>query len=130
SVELTPGVPAWAPLSLLATFLIYGGNRAWHQRQYAGSLEIDELDSDDDQWLSPEWIDDAHAAVLVEQIQAKQEETLDRKRREHEDLEDAEVDVILCRLQQISFEELSEEEQAILKRASRRYRRRLSENRE
>ena len=71
-----------------------------------------------------EWIEDERAAVLVEQLQEKQQEALDRKRREREDREDARVDDILARLGEVGFEKLSEEEQAVLKRASRRYRER------
>lgn len=117
-------LPAWFPLAVLSVLLLYGGNRAARQRQYDVGLAIDELESDDEQWLSGEWIEEERAAVLVEQIQERQQETLDRKRREREDREDARVDDILARLQDVGFEMLSEEEQAVLKRASRRYRQR------
>jgi Zn-dependent protease len=125
-------VPAWFPLAVVAVILLYGGNRAARQRQYDVGLAIDELESDDEQWLTGEWIEDDRAAVLVEHPQEKQQEALDRKRREREDREDARVDDILARLQDIGFEQLSEEEQAVLKRASRRYRQRQKqhENRE
>jgi hypothetical protein len=106
--------------------LVYGGNRASRQRQYDVGLAIDEIESDDEQWLNAEWIDDDHrAVVLVEQIHEKQQETLDRKRREREDREDARVDDILARMAEVGYEQLSDEEQAVLKRASRRYRQRL-----
>jgi hypothetical protein len=106
--------------------LLYGGNRAARQRQYDVGLAIDELESDDEQWLNAEWIEeDERAAVLVEQLHEKQQETLDRKRREREDREDARVDDILARMADVGFDQLSEEEQAVLKRASRRYRQRL-----
>ena len=39
--------------------LLYGANRAARQRQYDVGLAIDELESDDEQWLSAEWIEDA-----------------------------------------------------------------------
>lgn len=117
-------LPAWFPLATASVLLLYGGNRASRQRQYDVGLAIDELESDDEQWLSAEWIEEERAAVLVEQIQEKQQETIDRKRREREDREDARVDDILIRLQEVGFEQLSEEEQAVLKRASRRYRQR------
>jgi Zn-dependent protease len=117
-------LPAWFPLATASVLLLYGGNRAARQRQYDVGLAIDELESDDEQWLSAEWIEEERAAVLVEQVQEKQQETIDRKRREREDREDARVDDILVRLQEVGFEQLSEEEQAVLKRASRRYRQR------
>jgi Zn-dependent protease len=120
-------LPTWFPLAVLAVLLVYGGNRAARQRQYDVGLAIDELESDDEQWLSAEWIEDDRAAVLVEQIQEKQQEALDRKRREREDREDARVDDILARLANVRFDQLSEEEQAVLKRASRRYRERRRE---
>jgi hypothetical protein len=66
--------------------------------------------------------------VVVEPLHEKQQETLDRKRREREDQEDAEVDHILMRLQEVTLAGLSEEERAVLKRASRRYRQRLGKN--
>ena len=68
------------------------------------------------------------AAVLVEQMHEKQQDTLDRKRREREDREDARVDDILARMADVGFDQLSEEEQAVLKRASRRYRQRLRQS--
>jgi Zn-dependent protease len=117
-------LPAWFPLATVSVLLLYGGNRAARQRQYDVGLAIDELESDDEQWLSAEWIEEERAAVLVEQLQEKQQEALDRKRREREDREDARVDDILARLREVGFEQLSEEEQAVLKRASRRYRQR------
>jgi Zn-dependent protease len=117
-------IPAWFPLAVLSVLLLYGGNRAARQRQYDVGLDIDEWESDDDLWISAEPVEDDRTAVLVEHLQEKQQEALDRKRREREDREDARVDDILARLQDISFEQLSDEEQAILKRASRRYRQR------
>jgi Zn-dependent protease len=118
------GVPAWFPLAVISVLMLYGGNRAARQRQHEDGLAIDELESDDEQWLGGEWIEEERAAVLVEQLQERQQETLDRKRREREDREDARVDDILARMQDIGFDQLSEEEQAVLKRASRRYRQR------
>jgi Zn-dependent protease len=122
--NVNDSLPAWFPLATASVLLLYGGNRASRQRQYDVGLAIDELESDDEQWLSAEWIEEERAAVLVEQVQEKQQETIDRKRREREDREDARVDDILARLQAVGFEQLSEEEQAVLKRASRRYRQR------
>lgn len=123
-VWLSDSMPAWFPLTLLAVALLYGGNRLSRQRKYDVGLAIDEFDSDDEQWLHAEWLEDDRAVVLVEHLQEKQQEALDRKRRERESQEDARVDDILARLTQTSFDQLSEEEQAILKRASRRYRQR------
>lgn len=117
-------VPQWFPLAILSVLLLYGGNRAARQRQYDVGLDIDQWESDDEQWLSSDWIDDDRTAVLVEHLQQKQQEVLDRKRREREDREDARVDDILARMHEVGFDQLSDEEQAVLKRASRRYRQR------
>jgi Zn-dependent protease len=117
-------LPAWFPLAVISVLLLYGANRAARQRQYDVGLAIDELESDDEQWLSAEWIEDDRAAVLVERLEEKQQDALDRKRREREDREDARVDDILARMADVGFSQLSEEEQAVLKRASRRYRQR------
>ena len=119
-------VPGWFPLTLAALFLLYGGSRAAHERRYDVGLAIDELDSDDEEWIASEWLEEEREAVLVEHLQDKQQEAIDRKRREREANEDARVDAILARLNHISFEQLSDEDRAILKRASRRYRRRRS----
>jgi Zn-dependent protease len=117
-------IPQWFPLAILSVLLLYGGNRAARQRQYDVGLDIDQWESDDEQWLSADWIDDDRTAVLVEQLHQKQQEVLDRKRREREDREDARVDDILARMHEVGFDKLSDEEQAVLKRASRRYRQR------
>lgn len=117
-------LPQWFPLAVLTVLLVYGGNRAARQRQYDLGLDVDQWESDDEQWLHADWIDDDRTAVLVEHLQEKQQEALDRKRREREDREDARVDDILARMHEVGFEQLSDEEQAILKRASRRYRQR------
>jgi hypothetical protein len=87
-------------------------------------VDIDHWESDDEQWLNAELVDDDRAAVLVEHLHQKQQDALDRKRREREDREDARVDDILARMHDVGFDQLSDEEQAILKRASRRYRQR------
>jgi Zn-dependent protease len=121
---LNDAIPAWLPLAVIAVLLLYGGNRVSRQRQYDMGLDIDQWESDDELWVNPELIEEDRAAVLVEHLQEKQQEALDRKRREREDREDARVDDILARLQEVGFEQLSDEEQAILKRASRRYRQR------
>lgn len=118
-------LPQWLPLSVLSVLLLYGGNRAARQRQYDVGLDIDQWESDDEQWLGADWIDDDRTAVLVEHLHQKQQDVLDRKRREREDREDARVDDILARMHEVGFDQLSDEEQAVLKRASRRYRQRM-----
>ena len=126
--KYSPGdVPTWLPLSVVSVFLFYGGRRLVNTRYYDVGLAIDEFDSDDEEWLLNEWDDEDREAVLVEHLQDKQQEALDRKRREREASEDARVDAILVRLSNISFEQLSEEDRATLKRASRRYRERRAE---
>lgn len=117
-------VPVWFPLATVALFLFFGGTRKKFQPRSDVGLAIDEFDSDDEIWVAGVWDEDDREAVLVEHLQDKQQEALDRKRREREANEDARVDDILARLKQIRFDELSEEDRAILKRASRRYRRR------
>ncbi len=124
--QTNPGAlfPAWFPLALAAIFLLYGGRNITLPKNYDVGLAIDEFDSDDEVWVTGNWIEEDHATVLVEHIQDKQQEALDRKRQEREANEDARVDAILARLHGSSFENLSEEERAFLKRASRRYQRR------
>ena len=122
--EVSDRLPTWFPLAVAALFLLYGGSRTTHERRYDVGLAIDEFDSDDEEWISGDWVHDDREAVLVEHLQDKQQEALDRKRREREAHEDARVDAILARLQHISFDQLSDEDRAVLKRASRRYRRR------
>lgn len=117
-------VPAWFPLAIASVFLLYGGRRTAPTRRYDVGIGFDEFDSDDEEWLASEWLEDDREAVLVEHLQDKQQEVLDRKRREREASEDARVDAILARLRDSTFEQLSEEERATLKRASRRYRQR------
>ena len=119
-------VPAWFPMATVALVLFYGGFRPYPHRRADLGLAIDELDSDDELWVTGQWHEESYETVLVEQMQDKQQETIDRKRKEREASEDARVDDILARLNSIRFDELSEEDRAILKRASRRYRRRRS----
>jgi len=121
-------VPSWFPYAIASVFLFYGGSRAAHIRRYDVGLAIDEFDSDDEDWLVDQWVEDDREAVLVEHLQDKQQEALDRKRRAREANEDARVDAILARLRESSFEQLSEEDRATLKRASRRYRQRLADD--
>ncbi|TWU28568.1 hypothetical protein [Bythopirellula polymerisocia] len=116
-------VPNWFPLALASVFLLFSGRNILPSKNYDVGLEIDSFDSDDEIWLT-DLIEEDHAAVLVENIQDKQQDAIDRKRREREANEDARVDAILARLHGSSFENLSEEERAFLKRASRRYQRR------
>ena len=117
-------MPTWFPLATIAVLLLYGGRGAVASRQYDAGLAIDEFDSDDEEWLATDWVEEDREAVLVEHLQDRQQEALDRKRREQEANEDARVDDILARLHETSFESLSEEERAFLKRASRRYQQR------
>lgn len=123
-------IPSWFPLSVIAVFMFYGGYRQIAMQRYDVGLAIDELDSDDEEWLLREWESEEREAVLVEHLQDKQQEAIDRKRREREANEDARVDDILLQLQNSSFDQLSEEDRATLKRASRRYRERRAEHSE
>ncbi len=121
-------VPVWFPLAVVSLFLLYGGYRHINTRRYDVGLAIDEFDSDDEEWLVSEWDDEVREAVLVEHLQDKQQEAIDRKRRQREANEDKEVDAILSRLRDVTFEQLSEQDRATLKRASRRYRERREVN--
>jgi hypothetical protein len=123
AVELMPG---WFPLAATSVLLLFGGRGGTQSRTYDVGLAIDEFDSDDEEWLAAEWETEDREAVLVEHLQDKQQEALDRKRREQEANEDARVDDILARLHEAGFEKLSEEDRAFLKRASRRYQQRRS----
>lgn len=121
-------LPLWFPFSLISVFLLYGGYRQINSRRYDVGLAIEEFDSDDEEWLVNDWDEEDREAVLVEHLHDKQQEVIDRKRREREANEDKQVDAILTRLNEISFEQLSEEDRATLKRASRRYRERRDEH--
>lgn len=121
---LSDTMPAWLPLGLLAIVLAWEAGRNADRRQYDLGLTIDEFDSDDELWPLAEWLEEDREAVLVEHMQDKQQEVLDRKRRRQEASEDARVDAILAQLHRCTFDELSEADRTILKRASRRYRRR------
>ncbi|MCA9235563.1 MAG: site-2 protease family protein [Planctomycetales bacterium] len=120
-------MPAWFPLSVLSIVLLYGGNRMSRQRRYDLGLDIEQFEVEETLWVQAAPPEEEGEVVLVEHIQQRQQEALDRKRRERETIEDAEVDAILSRLSATSFDQLSAEEQAILKRASRRYRERRGE---
>ncbi len=119
-------LPTWFPLLVISIFLLYGGFRDDSSRRYDAGLPIDEYDSDDEEWLFDQGEEDREA-VLVEHLQDKQQEAIDRKRREREANEDKRVDAILLQLRDKNFEQLSEEDRATLKRASRRYRERRAE---
>jgi hypothetical protein len=122
-------IPGWYPLAAISVLLLFGGRGGAQAKTYDAGLAIDELDSDDEEWLAAEWETEDREAVLVEHLQDKQQEALDRKRREQEANEDARVDDILARLHEDGFEKLSEEDRAFLKRASRRYQQRRSSER-
>lgn len=123
-------LPAWLPLGILAIVLAWGANRHVEAYRTRAGIALDQVDRDDPLWLMSEWSareygrGEDREAVLVERFQDQQREKLERKRRTQEANEDARVDVILARLHRCSLDELSEEERAILKRASRRYRQR------
>jgi Zn-dependent protease len=121
-------VPAWLPLAVLAILLGWSGGSDGDSFHEEISKPIDPLLSEEDLWLPADWLEEeATKAILVEQIHDKRQEVLDQKRRVQEANEDARVDAILARLQSCRFDQLPEEDRTILKRASRRYRKRLSE---
>ena len=123
-----PGtLPHWFPLAICSVFLLYGGYHQFNARRYDVGLAIDQFESDDEEWLFAEYEDEDREAVLVEHLRDKNQEAIDRKRREREASEDKQVDAILDLLRDMSFDQLSEEDRATLKRASRRYRERREE---
>ncbi|WP_442482880.1 site-2 protease family protein [Aeoliella sp. SH292] len=114
----------WMIPIFAAFYLFVAAQIDWHA--------IAELDGDslDDEWLTLEaedleddlWREDSSHMVLVEQHYDQLRERYERKRKAQEDYEDARVDDILARLHTEGFEHLSQDDQAFLRRASRRYR--------
>jgi hypothetical protein len=114
----------WMIPIFAALYLAVAAQIDWHA--------IAELDGDslDDEWLALEsedleddlWREDSSHMVLVEQHYDQLRERYERKRKAQEDHEDARVDDILARLHSEGFEHLSQDDQAFLRRASRRYR--------
>jgi Zn-dependent protease len=121
-------IPAWYPLSIASVMLLYGAAKNPRRSPWDDLQALDRFDSDDELWIAGEWLDDDRAPVLVERQEERQQESVDRKRREREDREDARVDDILARVQQFGLDQLTDEERAVLKRASRRYRRRRGQS--
>ncbi|MEM8866043.1 MAG: site-2 protease family protein [Planctomycetota bacterium] len=125
-------MPLWAPLVTLAIFLFFSAQRdqalagdsdtsADAERRYPRTpYGQDLVDSD--------WFEDSDEMVLVEHQSEAMHEQRQRKREADEAYEDARVDDILARLHTTSFEQLSAEDRAILKRASQRYRSRHRED--
>lgn len=115
----------WAIPLCAALYLIVASQRDWYL------LGQTEKDFDEEEWLHLDadeldnevWLrDDSNHMVLVEQHYDQLRERYERKRKAQEDYEDARVDDILARLHNEGFEHLSQDDQAFLRRASRRYR--------
>lgn len=127
-------VPVWLPLGVLAVVLMWGAKHDANASCVPAELVFESFERDEQVWEESVWPANDYAeevdlgedreGVLVERMYDKQQEVLERKRREQEANEDACVDAILARLHCSSVDELSEEERTILKRASRRYRQR------
>ena len=108
-----------------ALYLFVASQRDWHALHHLDSAAQEDdwmsLDSDEDDGES--WLrDDSSHMVLVEQHYDQLRERYERKRKAQEDYEDARVDDILARLHDEGFDHLSQDDQAFLRRASRRYR--------
>ncbi len=108
-------LPLWAPLVTLAVFVLFSAHQDLLLARAAGGRSSA---------ADPGWDpDDNDPMVLVEHGS-------DSSRRGAEGIavddasEDARVDDILARLHVAGYEELSDEERAVLERASRRYRHR------
>ena len=114
-------IPAWLPLAATSVLLLYGAQAASRQRRRHMASDFVMQELDDDVWTAVEWLEDERAAVVAQHLEEKQQEALDRKRRLRENREDARVDDILARINELGLDKISEEERAILKRASRRY---------
>ncbi|QDU53862.1 zinc metalloprotease [Aeoliella mucimassa] len=114
----------WSVPLAAALYLLVASQRDWHL------LEKDEHQELEEDWLTleneieaDEWLrDDPSHMVLVEQHYDQLRERYERKRKAQEDYEDARVDDILARLHSDGFDQLSQDDQAFLRRASRRYR--------
>lgn len=119
----------WAIPIGASLYLFVAAQYDWHS--------LEQLDADllDQEWLALEgdepedeqWREDGSHMVLVEQHYDQLRERYERKRKAQEDYEDARVDDILARLHTEGFEHLSQDDQAFLRRASRRYRDRRRE---
>ncbi|QDU91376.1 Peptidase family M50 [Pirellulimonas nuda] len=115
--------PLWAPLVTLAVFLFFSAHQdlLLARGGPAGTRSASDDDSD------PMWDnDDADPMVLVEHG-AEASRHGGEAGADDEATEDARVDDILARLHVAGYEELSDEERAVLERASRRYRHRRRE---
>ncbi len=120
----------WVIPLAASLYLAVAAQRDWYLlAQMDGDAHDDEwvhLDAEeleDESWLR----DDSNHMVLVEQHYDQLRERYERKRKAQEDYEDARVDDILARLHSEGFERLSQDDQAFLRRASRRYRDRRRE---
>ncbi len=120
-------MPLWAPLTVLAVFLFFSTRRDLvlaHQLEDASETLLPYPRSPEgSDLLSADWTDEDYSTVLVEKSskEAKTERRRDQQEAD-EAYEDACVDDILARLHHTGFEHLSNEDRAILQRASRRYR--------
>lgn len=120
----------WAIAVSAALYLAVAAQLDWT------SIALIDGEQEEDQWLTLEaeaesddepWREDSSHMVLVEQHYDQLRERYERKRKAQEDYEDARVDDILARLHSEGIEHLSQDDQAFLRRASRRYRDRRRE---
>lgn len=123
-------MPLWAPLVMLAVFLFFSTRRDLalaDQHDVLSTPTLPYPDASSGDLLDVDWSSDDYDKVLVEHsADAKTERRL-RKIEADEAYEDARVDDILARLHTRGFDQLSEEDRAILQRASQRYRHRRHE---
>lgn len=114
----------WAIAIFAALYLAVAAQLDW------SAIALLDGEADEDEWLTLDseeasdepWREDSSHMVLVEQHYDQLRERYERKRKAQEDYEDARVDDILARLHSEGFEHLSQDDQAFLRRASRRYR--------
>jgi len=116
----------WGAMIMLSLFLAVSAQRDLYNMSLLDFDNLDDTlptldldaDEDEDEWLR----EDPTQMVLVEQHYDQLRERYERKRKAQEDYEDARVDDILARLHHDGIDHISQEDQAFLKRASRRYR--------
>lgn len=124
AVLLNTASYVWGAMIMLALFLAISSQRDWYSLSlldfegFDDTVPTIEIDEEDEEWLR----EDPGQMVLVEQHYDQLRERYERKRKAQEDYEDARVDDILARLHHDGIDHLSQEDQAFLKRASRRYR--------
>lgn len=128
-VEPQSTVPLWAPMAVLAVFLLFSAQQDLAlamEPAGRGAARRDDLEAAP---TPPPWDDFEDEMVLVEQTTEAAGAGRDDKRHSEDAFEDARVDDILARLHSQGLGQLSPEDRMVLERASRRYRDRRRDGR-